>query len=375
MRKIVYVSGTRADFGLMRSTLAQIDDSDGLFLSVIATGMHMDAAYGETWREIADAGLRIAGTVPVALAPATGATMARGIGVMTAAFVDILETEKPDIVLVLGDRGEMLAAAVAAIHLNVPVAHIHGGERSGTVDEAVRHAITKLSHIHFVATLEARDRLIALGERADCVHVSGAPGLDGLADADLRDRSAVFGDMGFDLARPIALLLFHPVLQEAAEAERKTRAVLDGLTAAQWQAVVLMPNADAGSERIRALFEAEDNPDLKKFVHLPRARFIEVMAAADAMVGNSSSGIIEAASFGTPVLNLGTRQNLRERNANVTDMPEDAAQIAAYLRDVPKRHRLAPANVYGDGQAGARIVAQLKAQPLGAELLNKVLVY
>ena len=374
-RTILYVSGTRADFGLMRSSLLAIAADPALSLSVVVTGMHLDPLYGETWQEIAASGLAIAARVPVTMDPPTGATMARALGHMTAAFVDAIEQAAPDIVLVLGDRGEMLAAAIAAIHLNIPVAHIHGGERSGTVDESVRHAITKLSHIHFAATEGARNRLIALGERADCVFVTGAPGLDGLTDSAPADRAAVLGPMGFDLSRPIALLLFHPVLQEASAAAEKTRAVLDGVRQTGWQSLALMPNADAGSQAIRAVYEAEAPAGMVTRVHLPRDTFVQVMAAADAMVGNSSSGIIEAASFGTPVLNLGARQNLRERNANVIDLPEDATQIAAHLNRIAGAPRPAPQNVYGDGKAGPRIARHLAQHPLGAALMNKVLVY
>jgi GDP/UDP-N,N'-diacetylbacillosamine 2-epimerase (hydrolysing) len=355
--------------------LERIQAEDGLALGIVATGMHLDPTFGETWREIDEAGLRVAVRVPIKLFPATGATMARAIGTMTSELVACFESEQPDIVLLLGDRGEMLAAAIAAIHLNIPVAHIHGGERSGTVDESVRHAITKLSHIHFAATEGSRRRLLALGERPDCVHVSGAPGLDGLTDAPLPDRDALFATMGFDIERPVALLLYHPVLQEAGMATQRIRAVLAGLGRAGWQAVVLMPNADAGREEIRAVFDADMIPGMQPIVHLPRARFVEVMARCDAMVGNSSSGIIEAASFGTPVLNLGSRQNMRERNTNVLDLPEDADRVADALNRIRGRPRPAPNNIYGDGRAAERIVAQLKAQPLGSKLLNKVLVY
>ncbi|MHA7971271.1 UDP-N-acetylglucosamine 2-epimerase [Rhizobium sp. CAU 1783] len=375
MRKVLYVSGTRADFGLMQSSLKRIAADPALDLAVLAAGMHLDPRYGETWREIEASGLRIAAKVAVPLHPATGATMARSIGAMISAFVDVMEAEGPDTVLLLGDRGEMLAAAIAAIHLNVPVAHIHGGERSGTVDESVRHAISKLSHLHFAATEESRARLIRLGERPDCVYVTGAPGLDGLTDGPLRTRDEVFAEMGFDTARPVALVLFHPVLQEAEDAGEKIRAVLEGLRRAQWQSVALLPNADAGSNAIRAVFETETLEGMKTFVHLPRAEFIQIMAVADAMVGNSSSGIIEAASFGTPVLNLGSRQNLRERNANVIDLPEDAAAIADRLASIRVTPRLAAVNVYGDGRAGERLAFHLSTHPLGAEILKKVLAY
>jgi len=171
LRHICYITGTRADFGLMERALRAIDAEPGLTLSILVTGMHLDATYGGTVAEIRATGLSVAGEVPVTLAPATGATMARGIGAMLGGFVDQLEALRPDVVLLLGDRGEMLAAAIAAIHLNIPIAHIHGGERSGTVDEPVRHAISKLSHIHLTTTDGARQRLIAMGERADRVFV------------------------------------------------------------------------------------------------------------------------------------------------------------------------------------------------------------
>ena len=375
VRKIVYVSGTRADFGLMRSTLQGIDHSPFLSLSIVVTGMHLDPAFGETWHEIEDTGLQISARVPVQLSPTTGGTTAKSIGQMLIAFTEIFEREQPDLLLVLGDRGEMLAAAIAAIHLNIFVAHIHGGERSGTIDEPIRHAITKLSHIHFAATEKARERLIRLGERADCIHVSGAPGIDGLTDMPTRKRNDVFSELGFNVKRPIALLLYHPVLQEAATAAHNTRAVFDGIKLAGWQALVLMPNADAGSDCIQAEIETENNSDFKKVIHLERSSFLEIMAVADAMIGNSSAGIIEAASFGTPVLNLGSRQNLRERNTNVIDLPENAIQIAAELKRLADRQKRQTHNIYGDGWASKRIVEKLENQKLDSTFLKKVLMY
>lgn len=375
MRKIVYVSGTRADFGLMRDTLQLIDSTPALSLSVVVTGMHLDESYGNTWNEVVAAGLRIAAKVRVTLSPTTGATMASAIGSMISAFVQVFEDESPDIVLLLGDRGEMLAGAIAAIHLNVPIAHIHGGERSGTIDESIRHAISKLSHIHFTATENARERLISLGERPDCVYVVGAPGIDGLTSVPIRDRDTLVASFGFDTSRPVALLLFHPVLQEEYSAMERTRAVLEGLTMASWQAVVLMPNSDAGGELIRSVFNAEANPDFRMIMHLPRPEYVEIMAVADAMIGNSSSGIIEAASFGTPVINLGSRQYLRERNVNVTDVAENADEISELLKALESKQRLDVRNIYGDGVAGKRIADHLQSVKLDSELLNKVLLY
>ena len=373
MRRICYISGTRADFGLMRSTLQTMRDHPGLDVAVIATGMHLSPAYGNTVDEITAASLRIAATVPVTLEPATGATMARHIGTMLGAFTDVLERERPDVVLLLGDRGEMLAGALAGIHLNLPVAHIHGGERSGTVDEPVRHAISKLSHLHFTATGEARDRLIRMGENPDQVHVTGAPGLDGLTDLDLPVREEVARLHGLDPTRPFALMVYHPVLQEAAAAADDARTLLGALAGAGVQVLTLMPNADAGSDGVRAvLSEARGRPGLTARTHLARPAFVAAMARADLMVGNSSAGIIEAASFGTPVLNVGPRQNLRERNANVLDVPAEAKSVAHGLSRLLSHGRFPLQNVYGDGRAGERITRLLATAPLDAALLMKV---
>lgn len=373
MRRVCYISGTRADFGLMRSTLLAVRDHADLDLSVIATGMHLSPAFGHTVDEIETAGLRIATRVPITLEPANGATMARNIALMLGAFVDALEAERPDLVLLLGDRGEMLAGALAAIHLNIPVAHIHGGERSGTVDEPVRHAISKLSHLHFAATVDARERLVRMGERPDAVHITGAPGLDGLADLVLPDRAEVAFAHGLDPDRPFALMVYHPVLQEAATAADDTRRILQAVNGAGVQVLALLPNADAGSDGVRAaLAEARPTSSLTVRTHLGRPDFIAAMARADIMVGNSSAGIIEAASFGTPVLNVGPRQHLRERNANVVDVPATPQALTDGLTRLLARGRYPAQNVYGDGRTAARIAALLATVPLDAALLMKV---
>ena len=373
MRHICYISGTRADFGLMHSTLSQIAATPGVDLSVVVTGMHLQASYGLTMNEIRAAGFRIAAEVPVPLAPATGATMARNIGTMVTAFTDAFEAEAPDIVLLLGDRGEMLAGALAAIHLNIPVAHIHGGELSGTVDEPVRHAISKLSHIHCTSTASARDRLVRMGEADAHVHVTGAPGLDGLMDDPRAVRSEVAARFGLDANRPMALIVFHPVLQEAKRAELDMCVILAALAEAGTQVIALMPNSDAGSQGVRRVLEkAKGHDGLSVQTHLSRPYFLDAMACVDVMIGNSSAGIIEAASFGTPVINIGRRQNLRERNANVLDVAIADDALAAILIATTAKGRYPAVNIYGDGEAGCRIATLLSSYDLSPDLLMKV---
>lgn len=375
-RKILYVTGTRADFGLMRTTLAQIDASDSLDLAILATGMHLSQTYGGTIAEVEDARLRIAARVDVEEGTPTGALMSRNIGRMMVGFTGVIEAERPDVVLTLGDRGEMLAAATAAIHLNVPIAHLHGGERSGTVDEPVRHAISKLAHYHLAATHESRDRLIRMGEDEWRIFVVGAPGLDGLAELARQDRNAVCAAHGLDPARKFALMIFHPVVQEADACGAIAELLLSKLQAAGIQVLALMPNSDAGSLAVRETLSAwRESRRIALATHMSRPDYVSAMAACDVMVGNSSSGIIEAATFGTPVVNIGSRQNLRQRNANVIDASASAEEIDAALEKALFSARSSTTNVYGDGNSGARIVSLLETVDLGPQLLKKVNAY
>ena len=375
-RKICYVTGTRADFGLMQSTLQAIHQSDDLELSIIVTGMHLAEQYGNTVDEIVAAGLPVTARVAVDSATPTGATMARNIAKMLTGFVDALSEIAPDLVLLLGDRGEMLAGALASIHLNIHVAHIHGGERSGTIDEPIRHAISKLSHFHLTATNDARDRLIRMGELSHKVYVTGAPGLDGLQNLACMTRESLLTTMELDLNAPVALLVYHPVLQEAGATGDGIDQVLNVLHAQGIQVLALKPNSDAGSDQICRVLEVRANdPRVRVVTHLARKLFVSWMAEVDFMIGNSSAGIIEAASFGTPVINIGSRQNLRERNANVLDTPVDAVTIKYAITRALAHGPYECRNVYGDGHASRRIVDLLKIVPLDTSVLAKANAY
>lgn len=359
-RKILYVSGTRADYGLMRRTLRAVEESPDLSLEILVCGMHLDPAAGETVTELSADGFTIVGRVATHEYPRTGGGMARGVGRMIVEFTAIMEDRRPDVVLLLGDRGEMLAAAIAALHLNIPIAHIHGGERSGTIDEPVRHAISKLAHIHFVATTASRDRLIAMGERADNIFVVGAPGLDGLTSGLSADRCELARQAGLNPALPMALFLYHPVSQESEDAGLIADAILNALRQRAVQVVALMPNTDGGSEAVAAQVELRRvDPLVRVFTHLRRDAFVDWMAAADFMIGNSSAGIIEAASFGTPVVNVGPRQTLRERGANVIDADNDPQDLVRAIDLALATPRCAGENIYGDGRTAPRIASLL----------------
>ena len=376
MRKVLYVTGTRADYGLMASTLARIAAHPALSLQVAVTGMHLSEAYGLTVREIEADSLPIVARIPTGVDERSADAMAHGIGLTVSGLTDAMREHQPDLVLLLGDRGEMLAGAIAALHRGIPIAHLHGGERSGTVDEPVRHAISKLSHWHFAATGESRERLVRMGERAEHVWVTGAPSLDGILEQSNPNREATLSGLGLPAGARYALVLFHPVVQEAGDAYAQTEALREALehtALTSGRSVVwLDPNADAGGEGI---LRALDGAGVRRIRHLPRSLYLSALRHADLLAGNSSSGIIEAASFGTPVVNVGSRQNARQRNANTLDCEPLRGAIEAALQSQLAHGPYAPANAYGDGRAGERIVDLLARQPFAPDLLNKVNTY
>ena len=376
MRRVLYVTGTRADFGLMQRTLERIHADSRLELELCVTGMHLIESYGHTVNEIQAAGLPIAGTIPVKLDGSDGRSMAHAIADELHGMVELLASRRPDIVLLLGDRGEMLAGALAALHLNIPIAHIHGGELSGTVDEPVRHAISKLSHYHFTSTEGARERLLRMGERPEQVFVTGAPGLDGIIDEARADRDALCRTYGFDVTRQIAMLVFHPVVQEAKQAATQAQTLLETLLQHGYQIIAMMPNSDAGGSAVRQLLEdSRHQQDIRVLTHLGRERYLDHLAMVDLLAGNSSSGIIEAASFGLPVINVGSRQSGRERSKNTFDAEPTAISLTHAIAQARNRGRSSCSNVYGDGRAASRITDLLAKLPLGPHLLSKQNAY
>lgn len=374
--KIQYVSGSRADFGLMVRTLRALDAAPEHDLAVVITGQHTVAKYGATRDELVGSGLRIAGEIPVSLMGQDGAEMAAALGVELQGMLKLWQEERPDLVLVLGDRGEILAAALAAVHLGIHVAHIHGGERSGTLDESFRHAVSKLVHFHFPATEDARERLVRMGEAPENIAVIGAPGLVGLTDGVVADRAAMLARFGLPSGRRLALTVFHPVVQEAAMAGEQVRAVVDGVAACDVAQVILRPNSDAGGTHIdRVLDSLAGQEAIRVVTHLEREDYKLLLASADVLVGNSSSGIIESASFGTPCVNVGNRQNGRQRNANTIDCPEVDAEAIARAVDTALAMPRVAENVYGDGRADINLLAALEKVQLAPAILLKQNTY
>lgn len=375
-RKLLYLTGTRADFGLMAHALSLIDADSNLELSLAVTGMHLSELFGQTIRDVRATGLRIATEIPVALGSGTPEEGAQAVATILSGMTAHMTADRPDALVLLGDRGEMLAGAIAAVHLNIPVVHLHGGERSGTIDESIRHAVSKLAHYHFTSTEGARARLIAMGERPETVFVTGAPGLDTILAEPLPPREDVLQAHGLDPARPTGMVVFHPVVQSQQQAGAQVATVMAAALNAGLQLVSFAPNSDAGSQHIRAvLAQFDTHPDVRLLTHAERERYLALMARLDVMIGNSSSGILEAASFGTPVINVGDRQTGRERNANTVDVPVETEAIRAAILEALALGRHATHNIYGDGKAGVRIRDLLRDLPLDPELLNKMIAY
>jgi len=285
---------------------------------------------------------------------------------------------KPDILLVLGDRSEMLAGAIAATYLGIPIAHIHGGDISGNVDEPVRHAITKLAHIHFPATQESAQRIIKMGEEPWRVHVVGAPGLD-LISTVLAQNEQIGKKYKLDLNKPLLIVIQHSVVTEANQASAQIVETLEAIKELGHQTVIIYPNADAGGRRmIDVIKRYEDCSFIKVFESIPHMDYLKILSMARAIVGNSSSGIIEAPSLGVSVVNIGNRQFGRQRGQNVIDVDYKKEEIIRAVRGILNRtckNKLPVDNIYGDGKAGERIAKVLSETVLEERLLKKRMTY
>lgn len=393
-RTITFVTGTRAEFGLMRSVLRAIHAHPRLRLRILATGMHLDPAHGSPLQSIRDEGWAVDEVIPWPASYGNDRTTdarvanARHTGHAAAAMADAFAKLKADIVLVVGDRVEAFAAASAAHISGVPVAHVHGGDRAaGQVDDALRHAITKLSHIHFPATRQSADRLFKLGEDRRRIVRAGSPGLDGIARA-AAPRTQVGATVGRLTPHRFALLLLHPAAADEALEHARARLVLDAAERIPFEEIVVVyPNNDPGAAGIMrcwaGLNAQATTGRIRVHRDLPRGVFLALIRDAAVLLGNSSSGIIEAASFGTPVLNVGPRQAGREHGSNVTHVTYsrpalDRALLHVWNDGRPRRFR--PGNIYaatarGGGGAASVIANTLARVPLDDRLLRKLIRY
>lgn len=345
-RRFLYLTGTRADYSPMRSTLIRLAGDSEISLGLIVTGMHLCEKYGNTVRLIEKDGLPIIARPPMLSEGDRPETMVKALACLIDSLVDVLRDEKPDALLVTGDRGEALAGAVCGAHLSIPVVHFCGGSSSGSIDDSIRHAVTRFAHVHFPATRESYDNLIRMGENPASCFLVGLPGADLRVEAVLT-REQLQRSLGFDLAPQYLVVLQHPVTSEFEQAGDQMRETLKAVEETGLQVVIMVPNSDSGGQAMEAVSRemASHNDKMRVVSNLPRPEFASLLRDCSALVGNSSCGLGEAVSLGIPVVNIGTRQNDRERMGNTLDVgyerDEIAKAIAAALSSPEYRSRLA----------------------------------
>lgn len=374
-RRIAVVTGTRADYGLLYWLIHDLHRAADFELQLVVTGMHLMPRFGRTVDVIERDGFPIAATVDLALESDTPQAVARAIGTGTAGFADAFARLAPDLVVILGDRFEALAAATAAFAERRPIAHLHGGEvTEGALDDGFRHAITKLSALHFTAAQPYRRRVIQMGEPPERVFDVGAPGLEHLVRTPLLARAELERALDFPLGETAFLVTFHPATLDEGDPADQCRELLAALDAfAQARIVITLPNADPGGQAIIPLLEdyARRHPQrCRLFASLGQQRYLSLLRCVHAVVGNSSSGLIEAPSAGCATVNVGDRQRGRLRAASVIDCAPRRADIEAALRralDPGFRAGLARVhNPYGDGAVADRILTVLRQVELRA---------
>jgi UDP-N-acetylglucosamine 2-epimerase (non-hydrolysing)/GDP/UDP-N,N'-diacetylbacillosamine 2-epimerase (hydrolysing) len=376
-RKIAAITGTRADYGLMRPVFEAIQNSDSLALELIVTGMHLLPEFQNALAEIKSDGYGRLHFVNMTSGEDSGKAMAQSTGTAVVGMASSLEAIKPDVVLLQGDRGEMLAGAICAAHMNIPIVHMSGGDYSGSIDDSIRNSISKFSHIHLTTCSLSTERLLGMGEPMSRIWEVGEPGLDVIKHAEFMSAEEIASQLELDLSKPVILATQHPVTTEVDQAAWQMEQVLEALSEIGIQTVFTYPNSDAGGREMIKVLEGYKVREFLRIVpNLGSKRYLSMMRIASVLVGNSSSGILEAPSFKLPVVNVGTRQNARLRANNVIDVGYSKEEIADAIRlaleDKNFKNELEKCvNPYGDGTTALKTVEILSRLKLTPGLITK----
>lgn len=372
MKKVCVVTGTRAEYGLLRWVMEGIEKSPSLNLQLVVTGMHLSPEFGLTINEIKSNGFVVDRCVEMIVSSDTPSGITKSIGLGLTGFADVMADLEPDLVLILGDRYEILAAAISAMIARVPIAHLHGGEATeGSIDEAIRHSITKMSHLHFVATDEYRNRVIQLGEQPDNVFKVGGLGIDNIYNLELLDRKTLEQSLGFKFKKRNLLITFHPVTLESKSSQLQMAELLAALDDLEDTYLIFtMPNSDTDG---RILFQQIDkfvseHNNASVFTSLGQLKYLSCIAQVDAVIGNSSSGLTETPSFKKATINIGDRQRGRIQAESVINCTPDRLAISnalekIYLDEFQKKLN-SIVNPYGDGGASELIIDILESANL-----------
>lgn len=378
-RTIVVVTGTRAEYGILRTVIAAIQAHPRLRLRLVVTGMHLLRKFGNTVNEIRRDGWKIDARVPMQSEADHPAEQAAGMGRGIAGLARVFKRLEPTFVVVLGDRIEAFAAAAATVMSRRLLAHIHGGDvAAGDIDDTLRHAISKLAHVHLPATRDAAERIRRLGEDRWRIHQTGAPGLDELRELLDRTETKSLNLLDYAANEDFAIVVRHPCSRSAPTERQQMENLLGAVRAEGLASVVLYPNSDPGNSGIiRAIQRARHHPSVRVYPSLPRPVYLSLLRRARILVGNSSSGIIEAAFLGTPAVNVGQRQAGRLRASRcILDASENVASIRRAIRAARRmRPRPGARTAYGDGRAGKRIAKVLATVKLTERLAFKRITY
>ncbi len=381
-RKIAIVTGSRADYGLLYWVIRRVQEDPTLDLQLIVTGMHLSPEFGMTVKEIERDDFPIADRVEMLLSSDTEAGVAASIGVGIMGFAQVFQRSRPDVLVLLGDRFEMLAAACAAVPFRIPIAHIHGGESTeGAMDEVIRHALTKMSHFHFPAAEVYARRIVRMGEDPSRVFCVGSPGLDHLHHLKFLTREEIGRELGLrEMASPIGVVTYHPVTLEEDHGKNEMAHLLEAINQLSGTWIFTVSNADPGGRELIRMLETFVKSYRRGTALLVSSlgtlRYWSLLRHADVMVGNSSSGLTEAPSFKLPVVNIGDRQKGRIKAENVMDVPEGSTgavmeAIRSVLEPSFRESLRKMTNPYGNGQASAQIVERLKTVDLGPDTIKK----
>lgn len=381
MKKVCIVTGTRAEYGLLKPVIDKVHNSGELELQLVVTGMHLSPEFGLTFHEIEEDGYPIADKIEMLLSSDTPVGITKSMGVALIGFADFFDRNRPDIVVILGDRYEMLVAAEAAMIARIPIAHIHGGELTeGLIDEAIRHSITKMSHLHFTTTEEYRNRVIQLGERPQTVYHVGALGVENIKNLSLLKKEELEKLLGFSFTATTAMVTYHPVTLEDTTAEIQFRNILDVIDSHKKITVIFTKaNADTDGRIINQMIDDFVNSNHKRcvaYTSMGQLRYLSALQFCDVVIGNSSSGIIEVPSFGIPTVNIGDRQKRRVHAASVIDCGNGKEEIEAALTKALsldfKKRILNEKNPYEEEQTSERIVEIIhKALYQGIDIKKK----
>ena len=383
-RKICVVTGTRAEYGLLKNIMRQIDESDDLDLQLIVTGMHLVPEFGHSIDIIRDDGFKVDLEVPLIIEGNGKATMAQSIGFGIINLTLAYEVLNPDVVLILGDRFEIFAAAIAAAYSGRVVAHIHGGDKlQAGYDEYSRHAITKISHIHFPATQKSAERIQKLGEDPSRIFIVGSPSIESILSIKYASKEKTFNKFQLDLQKNLVLFVLHPLSTDPEDACNEMKIALESIVELSDQVIIIYPNVDPGSKdmiKILHSYESKHLEKIKSYTNLPYEDYLHLLKYCNVLVGNSSSGIIEAPSFHIPVINIGTRQKGRERTDNIIDVPFKKDQISnaliRALNDEKFIHTVQNcANPYGEGKTSGIVCSILRDIKIDSSLLVKSITY